>query len=424
MTTPQQTASPAHHSVVPTNLKKRGWLRWVLVAVVVAILALGVGRALNKRKQTQEEAQAAATRLQAPVVFTLSPEDTVVATQQTLTQQVSISGSLRATQSAVIKAKVAGELLGLQVREGDAVQAGQVLARIDTTEYQARVQQAERQAQAAAAQVAIAERAQNNNQALVQQGFISPTALETSRGTLDSAQFTYKAAVSAADIARKALADTEVRSPIAGQVASRTVQNGERVGIDARILEVVDLRELEVEAALTPAEAVLVRVGQEAKLTVEGLNRPVPAKVSRISPMAQAGSRSVLVYLKVAQVAGLRHGLFVNGAIQVGTTQGVAIPLSAIRNDRPQPYVQLLRPLANQEDGAQAEVVHQTVRELARGLPASATDTALMATIESIANNSMITSANAGFLQEKTRIRVSSASTAPSAMPSTTTPSR
>ena len=418
MTTEQQAASPALNTSLPLSPKKPGWMRWAVVAVIVAILAVGVGRALNKRKQTQEEAQAAATRLQAPVVFTLSPEDTVVATQQTLVQTVSVSGSLRATQSAVIKAKVAGELLGLQVREGDAVQAGQILARIDTTEYQARVQQAERQAQAAAAQMAIAERTQTNNQALVQQGFISPTALETSRGTLEGAQFTYKAALSAADIARKALTDTEVRSPIAGQVATRTVQNGERVGIDARILEVVDLRELEVEAALTPADAAMVRVGQSARLSVEGLHQPVPAKVARISPAAQAGSRSVMVYLKVAQAAGLRHGLFVNGSIQVGTTQGVAIPLTAIRNDKPQPYVQLLRPLTSQEDGAQAEVVHQTVRELARGLPSQSAEASLMATTDSIAINAMMTSAGAGFLQEKTRIRVSSTSAAPSTTPS------
>ena len=410
MTTEQQAASPARNTTNPQSTKRPVWLRWVVVAMIVAILAVGVGRALNKRKQTQEEAQAAATRLQAPVVFTLSPEDTVVAMQQTLVQTVSVSGSLRATQSAVVKAKVAGELQGLQVREGDVVQAGQILARIDTTEYQARVQQAERQAQAAAAQVAIAERAQSNNQALVQQGFISPTALETSRGTLEGAQFTHKAALAAADIARKALTDTDVRSPIAGQVSTRTVQNGERVGIDARILEVVDLRELEVEAALTPADAALARVGQAAQLTVEGLQQPVPAKVARISPAAQAGSRSVMVYLKVAQVAGLRHGLFVNGSIQVGTTQGVAIPLTAIRNDKPQPYVQLLQPLTTQDDGAQAEVVHQTVRELARGLPIQPSGAGLMMTTESIANNSMMTSASAGFLQEKTRIRISNPS--------------
>lgn len=408
MTTPPvQTESVRSAPDLHPTARKRPWTRWVVAAVVLGILALGVGRALNKRKQTQEEAQAAAARLQAPVVFTLSAEDTVMATQQTLRLQVPFSGSLKASQSAVLKAKVAGELSGLQVREGDGVKAGQVLARIDTTEFNARVQQAEQQAQAAAAQVAIAQRNYANNQSLVRQGFISTTALETARATLEGAQSTQQAAVAAVDIARKSLDDTAVRSPIAGQVAARLVQNGERVGVDARILEIVDVRELEVEAALPPSEAAGVRVGQTAQLAIEGMTEPVSAQVARISPVAQAGNRSVLVYLKVTPRPGLRHGLFANGTIQVGTTQGVAIALSAVRNDRPQPYVQLLRPLTGQPDEAQAEVVHQPVRELARGLPAAPTaDSNPLILVEGVANNSMIAGARAGFLQEKTRVRV------------------
>lgn len=414
MTPSQPTLATAPSPAGSNPTGKRPWLRWLALAVLVALLALGVGRALHKRQLAQTEAQAAAKRLQAPVVFALAAADTVLATERKLVQLVNISGTLRATRTALVKAKVAGELMDLAVREGDFVQAGQVLARIDTTEFRARLEQADQQAQAAAAQLTIAQRTQDNNQALVRQGFISATALDTSRANLEAAQSNHKAALAAAQVARKALEDTAVRSPISGQVASRSVQNGERVGVDARILELVDLRELEVEAALPPADATRVQVGQMAQLQIEGFAEPVEAKVARIGPAAQVGSRSVLVYLRVQARSGLRHGLFVNGSVQVGTTQGVAVPTSAIRNDRPQPYVQWLKPMPDPSGDGQAEVVHQTVRELARGIPVDASAAqGTWAVVEGIANNSMVASVGSGFYQEKTRIQVQPSTEAP-----------
>ncbi|MBL0914371.1 MAG: hypothetical protein IBJ13_02290 [Sphingopyxis sp.] len=114
------------------------------------------------------------------------------------------------------------------------MRAGRLLARIDNSDATARVRQAGQQAQAAQAQVAIAQRQFDNNQALVDQGFISRTALDTSQANLDAAKANHSAALAALDIARKGLSDTEVRAPIAGQVAARTAQNGERVALDAR----------------------------------------------------------------------------------------------------------------------------------------------------------------------------------------------
>lgn len=334
------------------------WLTWLLWGALLLAVVLGVARALNARKTQQAAATQAANALRADAVLALNAGDVLVAQPTDMATNVSLSGPLKAVRSAAVKAKVAGELQGLTVREGDSVRAGQVIARIDNTEGLARVRQASEQAEAAQAQVAIAQRQRDNNQALVNQGFISRTALDTSLANLDAAQASHKAALAALDIAKKGLADTELRAPINGQVASRLVQNGERVGLDARIVEIVDLSALELEAALAPADALAVRVGQKAELTIEGAPLRVPATVARINPTAQAGSRSVLVYLQLHTTDGLRQGLFAQGQLRTGQTQGVAVPLSAVRTDKPQPYLQLVR------DG---KVVHQTVTLGARG---------------------------------------------------------
>lgn len=335
------------------------WLRWTLLGLLVVGLAWGVGRALQARKTQQASAVAAAARLAAPPVYELPATDTLTLAPVTLVQDIEISGTVKAQRSAVVKARAPGELRDLVVREGDRVRAGALLARIDNSDATARVRQAGQQAQAAQAQVAIAQRQFDNNQALVDQGFISRTALDTSQANLDAAKANHSAALAALDIARKGLSDTEVRAPIAGQVAARTAQNGERVALDARILDIVDLGALEVEAALTPAQALTVREGQRAELRIEGTELRVGARVARISPAAQTGSRSVLVYLQLDDMPGLRQGLFVQGRLQVGERQALAVPLTAVRQDKPQPYVQLLR------DG---RVAHQTVTLGSQGL--------------------------------------------------------
>ncbi|MGX5649853.1 efflux RND transporter periplasmic adaptor subunit [Hydrogenophaga borbori] len=374
-----------------TTSRLRKTLYWALAGLAVAALALGVVRALHKRSAQAAQANAAAQALQTAPVYEVAARDVFTVRRLALQQTAEVSGSLVAVQTVAIKARVAGELQGLNKREGDSVAANEVVARIDPTEPQARVRQAEQQAESALAQVRIAQRNQNNNQALVQQGFISATALDTSQANLAAAEANHRAAMAALDIARKSLADTVLRSPIAGQIASRPVRNGERVGVDTRVLEVVDLSAFEVEAALSPADAARIAPGQRARLVVEGLPEPVNATVARINPSVQAGSRSVLVYLRLTAQPGMRQGLFARGGIVAGTVEAPAVPVSAIRNDRPEPYVQVLRDgvvkhvaLTPAPTGSVDGVPHQAVPALAEG------DTVLAATAGAIRDGTRV----------------------------------
>jgi len=374
---------------------RRAWKLWLVLLIVAVALALGVARALQKRSAKQASAAEAAAQLQQAPVFALAAGDVLTARSQAVQQVVPVSGALRALQTAVIKARVAGELQGVTKREGDAVRAGEVLARVDPTEGQARVRQAEQQAQAALAQVQIAQRTLSNNQALVGQGFISATALETAQANLAATEANHRAAQAALDIARKALADAVLTAPFNGQVAARLAQNGERVGVDARILELVDTSAFELEAALSPADATAVQVGQTVSLRVEGQPQALAARVARISPSVQPGSRSVLVYLQVAPAPGLRQGLFAQGHIVVATAQGVAVPQSAVRNDKPQPYVQLVE---------QGKVVHRTVALSSSGLAGEPAEPVWL--LAELSEGAVVLRAQAGLIREGTEVRL------------------
>lgn len=300
---------------------------------VVALAAAGLYATRTLSGRAAVPAPAAATR-----AVELAPQDVVTARRLELAHGVEVSGTLKALNTAMLKAKVAAEVRSVAVREGDAVRAGQLLARLDTTEYEWRLRQAEQQAAASRAQLEIAQRQSSNNQALVAQGFISPTALETSLSSEAAARATLEAADAAVGLARKALADTRVVAPISGLVSQRLAQPGERVAVDARLIEIVDLGSLELEAAVPPEELPALKVGARARLAVDGAAGEASARVARINPSAQPGSRAVAAYLAVAPQPGLRNGLFARGWIELARKTALALPLSAVRNDRARPY--------------------------------------------------------------------------------------
>ena len=369
------------------------WFKWGIASLVVVLLAIGVARALATRK-AQQVALAEQIAQRAQTVLELSPADVLQASTRELVLSLAVSGPLKAVNTALVKARVAGELQGLTIREGELVQAGQVVARVEPTEYLARLRQAQQQAASAKAQGDIAQRSFDNNRSLVDQGFISKTALDTSSASLAAAQATYQAAQAAVDMAAKALDDTVLRAPISGTVSQRLAQNGERVGVDARVLEIVDLSRLELEASVSAAESMDVRVGQSAKLRVEGTNQVVTARVVRINPSAVAGSRAVLVYLAIDNPSSLRAGLFAQGSLELGRKQALTVPLSAVRSDKPEPYVQTL---VNQA------VKHQPVTLGERG----AFDTSTMVAVTGLPESATLLSGSVGALREGTAVKLS-----------------
>jgi RND family efflux transporter MFP subunit len=334
------------------------------VIALLVLAAAGLGWRVVQNRKTPEAASAptaaaAASATAQPNALELRDSDLVTARSATLSRTLALSGSLRAVNTALVKAKVAGELRTLGPREGDTVKAGQTVGEIDTTEFSLRVQQAQQQAEAARAQVDIARRQLDNNRALVEQGYISATALDTSVANHAAAQASLQAALASADIARKAQADTVLKAPISGVVSQRLVQAGERVAVDARVLEIVDLSRLELEAAVPAADAGGLRPGAVAELSIEGVAEPVRAQVARLNPTTQAGTRAVLAYLSVQPTPGLRAGLFARGTVAQDERTALTLPLSAVRLDDALPYVVVL-------DGQALR--RRTVKTGARGL--------------------------------------------------------
>lgn len=315
-------------------LKRRSL--WI---VVLAVVLLTAGAATLKKRA--HPTPAAAMDKSAPATLEFLPGDLAVVEAHDLRQTMALTGSLRALNQAAVKARVGGQVRAVMVREGEAVSAGQVLIKMDPSEYQARVDQAQGALVAARGQLDIAAKTRDSNQALLAKGFISQNAYTTAASQFEIARANVDSARGALDAARKSLADTVIAAPLSGLVSSRTVQPGEKVSPDNPLLTIVDLRQLELEAAVPASEIMRIALGQQVQVSVEGMAQSVPGTVVRINPATQSGSRSIMTYIRIDNPSRtLRAGMFAEAQLILASKTGVlTVPQSALQSSAGQSYV-------------------------------------------------------------------------------------
>jgi RND family efflux transporter MFP subunit len=303
-----------------------------VVAVTVGIAtAVAVGRYSQAKKK---DAKAAVT-------LEFAPREVVQPAWATMPGSIEFSGPLVAPDTAVVRAKAGGTLVGLAVQEGSHVKAGQSLGRIDLAELQSR--SSERQASADAAKAALdqAERTHASNERLAQQSFISAIALETSRSQLDSARALHAAAVASLDTTRVGLREAALVAPIGGIVARRHVVPGEKVSVEQTLLTIVDLRRLELAGLVGTHEVGRLQPGMPVQVRVEGMAAPVTGQLARIAPMAEPGTRSIGVTIGLDNPnETLRAGQYALARVELADdARRLTVPLAAVGNTSGQEHV-------------------------------------------------------------------------------------
>lgn len=374
------------------------FVKWIVIVLIALGLGLGIARALKQRAAKQQAAAQAAAAQLIPPVFDLLASDVLQVKVETVVQTVAITGDVQASVRATVKAPVAASVKQWLVQEGASVQSGQVLGLLDSADLEQRAEQAQQQAIAATAQAQIALRQLESNQSLAKQGFISPVALKSSEDNWRAAESNAKAAQAGAAIARKNLADATIRAPFDAQVTSSWVKVGDRVGVNAPLADLVDPRAIEVVATLPAEQLSRVKVGQTARLKVEGVPSDVLATVARINPTISAGNRSATLYLELPPAVGARPGSFVQGSIETGQVQGPAVPTALIHTEKPEPYLQILK------DGV---VRHIPAQALTKGVVGDESYTLL----QGLEPGTTVLGLTAGTMASGTQVRVISVAT-------------
>ena len=239
---------------------------------------------------------------------------TVESKTRALTEEV--VGTLRAKLRATLEAKVSGRIEAMPVALGDAVQKGQLLARLEAGEIAARLEQAE-------ASMEQAERDWARVSALFEQHSVT-------RGEYDSARARHRIAKGALAEARAMMSYVEIVAPFPGVVTKKWVDQGDLAAPGKPLLDLEDPGALQLDADVPEAIAAHIQHSSRLKIRVDAVSRELMATVSEIAPAADSGSRTFRVKLDLPPTDGLRSGQFARLTVPIGESQSLRVPKTAV----------------------------------------------------------------------------------------------
>jgi membrane fusion protein, multidrug efflux system len=266
----------------------------------------------------------------------LAPSETFLVKRANLRHTVPLSGSLRALNQSYLKAEVGARVSEVLVREGEPVEMGQVLARLDVSDLSAKLNEKLSNLEQAKAQLALAEKTRATKLVLKGKGYATQATVNEVESTYQVQLANVRAIEAQIAVARKALADAVVRAPMDAFVGERNVNPGEKVAIDGKLFTIVDLSEMEIEAMISSNDIGRIAIGQNVEFRVPGLEgSQFLGRVVRINPTVRPGSRSIPVYVQVRnEDRNLRGGMFALGEVIIDRVdQIVAVPVGAVRGD-------------------------------------------------------------------------------------------
>lgn len=318
----------------PVHLKSPK--RWRLPLIGLVVLGLAGGGWTVMKSQAKPAGTPKAEAAKPAPVLELASADVAAIDARPLAVGLPLSGSLIPVNQATIKSKVSGQVQEAALREGVSVQEGQVLARLDQADLNARLAQQQAMLEEAQARLNMAQKNEYNAKALLSQKFISQTSFDTTANAVELARANVKSASAMVELARIALNDSVIRAPISGIISKRHVQAGDKVAPDMPVYTIVGLQELTLEAQVPTTDIPRVKIGQDVSFRVDGFaKREFSGKVARINPTTEAGSRAMLVYISVPNADGvLRGGMFAKGNITTERTkEAPMVPLAALREE-------------------------------------------------------------------------------------------
>jgi len=291
------------------------------------------------------------------------------AVERPIARFIRATGTLMAEEQADVAAETAGRVVSAPVERGTPVTQGAELIRLLAAETDAQLKEAEANAaqiearlgltsgtfdvnavpevQNAKAAYDLAQNEFGRIKSLLEQRVVSQSEYEQRRTQMEASRQQYEAAKNGAaqqfqslqaararvSLARKALADTVVRSPFGGVVAQRLVSVGDYVTKGMKVAIVVRVNPLRAQLTIPEQSVSAVAIGQPVNFEVDAYpGRRFEGKVKYVAPSLQADQRALTVEALVPNPNGeLKPGLFATARIeQPARTPGVLVPTASV----------------------------------------------------------------------------------------------
>lgn len=349
---PSETSGP----LTPEKDRRSGWLggyKGLLLG-----LGLGLGLAFVATRFAAQPSETAAPAISSQV----ASASVTTARSQTapIRQTITTNGTVEAFDLLSVAPRASGlQILSVEVREGDRVSAGQVLAILDSSVLEAQLEQARSQVTAAQAQVAQAEaeRAQsaaslaeareslNRYATLYGKGAISQEEL-TSRRTevataeqtvgadaaaIESAQANVRSRQAEVDQLNTQLSQTEVLAPASGIIAEKTATVGDIAAAGTPLFKIISGDQLELAVKVPQTQLARISLGAPVQISSDAdPSLKLEGSVRSIDPTVDSQTRQATAKIGLPGSDRLRPGMFLKAAIVTGSRQGVVVPAEAV----------------------------------------------------------------------------------------------
>ncbi|MEH6665773.1 MAG: efflux RND transporter periplasmic adaptor subunit, partial [Brevundimonas sp.] len=299
-------------------------------------------------------------------------------------------GTVSAWEEVPVGAEAGGlTATAVYVDEGDYVRQGQALVQLNDDLLRAQLAQQEAAVSSAEANAERESAELGRARELRERGFLAQASLDLAISEQRAADAQLASARAALSETRTRLNQSTIRAPVAGLVISRSVTRGQIVSAGAELFRIVRDGRLELDARVPETELGLVRAGQTATVSSDGVGSAT-GRVRIVTPEVDPETRLGIARIALSSNSGLQPGMFARAEIDVGARPAVAVPTPAVlyRENRPGVFVL----------GAENRVTFQPVEILSR------TDD--FTSVEGVAEGARVVVEGAGFLGEGDRVAV------------------
>ena len=272
-------------------------------------------------------------------------ENIAIVKAQQIRSGPAISGSLTPEEQATVRAEVGGPVLQTYVEQGQHVNKGSPLVRIDDATLRESVLSARAALSTAQNSADIAKRQVDRNSALLKAGAIAERDVEVVANQYSAAQSQVANAQAMLANAQKQLSKATVESPFSGIVSARQVSAGDVVQPGGALYTIVNPATMRLEASVPADQLSEVRIGVPVDFTVNGYpNREFTGRITSINPIADPATRQVRIIVTLPNTGGvLVGGLFADGHVASEVRTAPVLPLSAVDERSLRPFVMRIK---------------------------------------------------------------------------------
>ena len=270
----------------------------------------------------------------------IGAENVVRVMRDTIVVGPIISGELKAEREANVRAQLGGSMADVAVQEGQAVQRGALLGRIDARQLEDARQSAASALRSAESQLAVARREAERSQQLVNAGAVAPRDVDVAQQNVSNAEAQVADARARLVNAEKQLADAVLRSPLSGIVSKKSVSAGDVVMPGTELFTVIDPSSMRLEASVASDSLSELRIGAVVNFVVRGYDQAFEGRITRIVPQADPNTRQVPIFVSIPNTSGrLVAGLFAEGRVVSKSSSGLVVPVNAVNTTTNMPWV-------------------------------------------------------------------------------------